>query len=64
MMVNNDEKSMVYVCYDKVQRNYFRDKGIKDVVYGIHPKTYKPFWVFLQTEYFGMAMREWLDRKV
>ena len=29
----------VYVCYDKTQRNFFRDKGIKDVVYGIHPKT-------------------------
>lgn len=54
----------VYVCYDKAQRNFFRDKGIKDVVYGIHPKTNKRFWVFSQTEEFNIAMKEWLSRKV
>lgn len=54
---------MVYVCYDKAQRNFFRDKGIRDVVYGIHPKTYKRFWVFAQTEVFNDAMKEWLARK-
>lgn len=54
----------VYVCYDKTQRNFFRDKGIKDVVYGLHPKTNRMFWVFLQTEEFGKAMNEWLSRKV
>ena len=53
----------VFVCYDIVQRNFFRDKGIKDVVYGIHPKTYKRFWVFSQTEEFNIAMKEWLSRK-
>ena len=53
----------VFVCYDITQRNYFRDKGLKDVVYGIHPKTYKNFWVFLQTEEFNRVMKEWLGRK-
>lgn len=53
----------VYVCYDKSQRNFFRDKGIKDVVYGIHPKTHKWFWAFTQTEKFDKAMKEWLGRK-
>lgn len=53
----------VFVCYDIAQRNYFRDKGLKDVVYGIHPKTYKTFWVFLQTEEFNRVMKEWLGRK-
>lgn len=53
----------VFVCYDIAQRNYFRDKGLKDVVYGIHPKTYKKFWVFLQTEEFNRVMKEWLGRK-
>ena len=54
----------VYVCYDIIQRNFFRDRGIKDVVYGIHPKTYKRFWVFVQTKEFDVAMKEWLSRKV
>ena len=35
----------------------------KDVVYGIHPKTNKRFWVFSQTEEFNIAMKEWLGRK-
>ena len=54
----------VFVCYDIIQRNFFRDRGIKDVVYGIHPKTHKRFWVFSQTEEFNIAMKEWSSRKV
>lgn len=54
----------VFVCYDIAQRNFFRNKGIKDVVYGIHPKTYKRFWVFVQTKEFDVAMKEWSSRKV
>lgn len=53
----------VFVCYDITQRNFFRDKEIKDVVYGIHPKTHKRFWVFVQTKEFDIAMKEWLNRK-
>ena len=54
----------VFVCYDIVQRNFFRDRQLKDVVYGIHPKSRKRFWVFLQTEKFNKVMKEWLNRKV
>lgn len=54
----------VFVCYDITQRNFFRNKGIRDVVYGIHPKSYKRFWVFLQTKEFDITMKEWLNRKV
>ena len=53
----------VYVCYDKAQRNFFRDKGINDVVYGLHPTTYKRFWVFVQTKEFDIVMKEWLSQK-
>ena len=41
----------VYICYDKAQRNFFRDRGLKDVVYGLHP------------EEFNKAIKEWLGRK-
>ena len=63
MGIYNIYNNGVFVCYDITQRNYFRDKGLKDVVYGIHPKTYKKFWVFLQTEEFNKVMKEWLGRK-
>ena len=59
----NINNAGVFVCYDITQRNYFRDKGLKDVVYGIHPKTYKKFWVFVQTEEFNKVMKEWIGRK-
>ena len=54
----------IFVCYDKVQRNYFRDLGFKDLIYGLHPKTKKTFWVFMRTEEFNKAFEEWLNRKV
>ena len=63
MGIYNIYNNGVFVCYDITQRNYFRDKGLKDVVYGVHPKTYKRFWVFLQTEEFNKVMKEWLGRK-
>ena len=63
MGIYNIYNNGVFVCYDIAQRNFFRDKGLKDVVYGIHPKTYKKFWVFLQTEEFNKVMKEWLGRK-
>ena len=59
----NINNAGVFVCYDITQRNFFRDKGIKDIVYGLHPTTYKRFWVFLQTKEFDIVMKEWLGRK-
>ena len=53
----------IFVCYDKVQRNYFRDLGFKDLIYGLHPKTKKTLWVFMRTEEFNKAFEEWLNRK-
>lgn len=52
-----------FVCYDKTQRNFFRDNGIKDIVYGLHPKTMKPFWVFIRNKRFEACMQEWVKRK-
>ena len=53
----------IFVCYDKAQRNYFRDLGFKDILYGLHPKTLKKFWVFMRTNEFNKAFEEWLSRK-
>ena len=62
--VKNINNGGVFVCYDIAQRNFFRDKGINDVVYGLHPTTYKRFWVFVQTKEFDVAMKEWSNQKV
>ena len=61
--------SNIFVCYDKKQRNFFRDKGFHDSVKGLHEKTLNPFWVFERNEIgnenktFGEVIREWKDNK-
>ena len=56
--------NIIFTCYNKEQRNYFRDCGCKDVVYGVHPKTGKYFWVFIRDEIFNKAYEKWLNRSV
>ena len=56
--------SSVFICYNKDQRNFFRDCGCHDVVYGIHPKSGKYFWVFIREEIFNKAYEKWLNRLI
>ncbi len=53
----------LFVCYNKIQRNFFRNNGIKEILYGLHPKTLKPFWVFVRNEIFEEYMQTWIKRK-
>ena len=55
--------SPVFVCYNKEQRNYFRNNSCNDVVYGIHPKSGKYFWVFVRDEIFNKVYEKWLSQK-
>lgn len=61
--------SNIFICYDKKQRNFLRDKGFYDCVNGLHKKTLNPFWVFERNEIgnenkiFGEIIREWKDNK-
>lgn len=55
--------SCIFTCYDTTQRKFFRDKGLRDLIYGLHPKTFKPFWVYERTEYFNKCFEEWSLKK-
>lgn len=61
--------SNIFVCYDKIQRNFFRDNGFHDSVNGLHRKTLKPFWVFERNvigdknKTFEEVFKEWKDHK-
>lgn len=59
----NSNINNLFVCYDKKQRNYFRDLGFNDILYGLHPKTFMKFWVFIRNEEFNMAFEKWLSNK-
>lgn len=53
----------IFICYDTNQRKYFLEKGFKDCVKGLHPKTLKPFWIFERNTQFDQCFEEWLSRK-
>lgn len=53
----------IFICYDTNQRKYFSKNGFQDIVYALHPKTMKPFWIYERDEKFDKCFEEWLDRK-
>ncbi len=53
----------IFICYDTNQRRYFKSKGIQDIVYGLHPKTLRPFWIYERDSYFNMCFKDWLSTK-
>ena len=53
----------IFICYDTNQKKYFSNNGFNDIVYGLHPKTLKPFWIYERNENFDNCFEKWLDRK-
>lgn len=51
----------LFICYDKKQKKYFEQNGFKDILYGLHPKTLKPFWCFERNENFDVCFNKWLN---
>lgn len=52
----------IFICYDKKQHNYFKRQGEKDIIYGLHPKTHNPFWIYKRTEKLNELIAKWLSR--
>ena len=53
----------IFICYDRKQRNFFTNNDFKDIVYGLHPKTLKQFWIYERNEKFDKCFKDWLERK-
>lgn len=56
--------SYIFTCYDNTQKKFFETNGITDILYGLHPKTMKPFWVYERNEKFNIVFKEWLNQRV
>ena len=54
--------SCIFTCYNPVQKEYFYQCGFHELIYGIHPKSKKKFWVFERTDKFNKAYEDWLVR--
>lgn len=44
------KKSCIYTTYDKQLKQYFDSIGIRNILYGLNPKTNKKFWVYERTD--------------
>ena len=62
---DTDVKQMncIFTCYDNKQKKFFESNNIRDILYGLHPKTIKPFWVYERDEKFNIAFKEWLSQR-
>lgn len=51
----------IFTCYNLKQKNFFEKKGEHNLIYGLHPKTYKQFWVYERNEHLNKLLKEWDD---
>ena len=51
----------IFTCYDTNQKKFFEKNGEHNLIYGLHPKTNKLFWVYERNEHFNKLLKEWED---
>lgn len=49
----------IYVTYDINQKRFFEKNGEKNLIYGLHPKSYKRFWIFERNNKINKLLKEW-----
>lgn len=54
-----NKSSCIYVTYDINFHKYLKEKGIMDLIYGLHPKTKCVFWVYERNERFNIELKKW-----
>ena len=53
--------SCIFTCYDTAQKKFFELNGLHDLIYGLHPKTLRPFWVYERNEKFNEVLSVWKE---
>lgn len=55
--------SVIYVTYDKNLKDYLWKKyKIDNLIYGNHPKTDKPFWVYERNNELNIALKGYFEK--
>lgn len=49
----------IYITYDVSLKRYLRKCGINDILYGLHPKSLKPFWIYDRTKELEDVLSDW-----
>lgn len=57
-----ERKTCIYTTYDNNLKEYLNSIGIKNILYGLNPKTHNLFWVYERTEMFNKALHAYYDK--
>ena len=53
--------SKFYITYNVLLKQYLRQKEINDILYGLNPKSLKPFWVYERTTELETILKDWFN---
>jgi hypothetical protein len=62
--VNNNLEVELFPCYSFNLRDFLYSKGIKYKLTGLHPQSKMQFFVYIETNEFKSAMKEWNEIKI
>lgn len=54
----------IYITYDVLLKRHLRNYGINDILYGLNPKSLKPFWVYERTNELEIVLNSWFNKKM
>ena len=55
--------NVIYVTYDVDLKQHLKSLGIKDILYGLNPKSLKRFYVYERTEELEKSLKDWFRSK-
>lgn len=62
MSIINDKQNIIYVTYDSNLKKELTKHNIDSILYGLHPKTNKMFWVYERTSELNNILNIWFSK--
>ena len=51
--------NVIYVTYDINLKRFLANNGYENILYGLHPKTKRMFWVYERTDALASLLDKW-----
>ena len=62
MSIINDKQNIIYVTYDSNLKKELTKHNIDSILYGLHPKTNKMFWVYERSSELNNILNIWFSK--
>jgi len=59
----NQNKCCIYTTYNSDLKDYLSSKNIRNILYGLNPKTYNMFWVYERNDLFNAELKNYFNSK-